>query len=214
MQCPLLGARASAGRAALASGVALALALALATCSFGTQRDELADPAQSVTPVPDYPRTYAPSGSDSTGPCLRITLEAIDAARAEEGVRPMVLPADFARLTIPEQLFVAIDRERSIAAWPRSPASARTSTLVPRTAPRRRASHPGPAYRHVTTEWIGGVDNGLDTDFQWVYDDGPDSGVPGCSTRRTSGCWADRSIVLGRRGSKQLVMGGGLRRDG
>ncbi len=59
----------------------------------------------------------------------------------------------------------------------------------------------------MTTEWIGDVDNGLDADFQWMYNDGPDSGVPGCSGGRTSGCWVDRGIVLTRFGSPHLVMG-------
>ena len=62
--------------------------------------------------MPDYSDDCAPVGADTSGPCLRITLSAIDAARAEEGLRPMALPADFPRLTVPEQLFVAVDRER------------------------------------------------------------------------------------------------------
>ena len=49
--------------------------------------------------------------------------------------------------------------------------------------------------------------NGLDADYQWMYDDGPDSGVPGCSGGQTSGCWGDRDIVLGRFGAKHLVIG-------
>jgi hypothetical protein len=91
----------------------MAAALLLAGCSTGGQANGgLADPAHSVSPVPDYPDTCAPVGVDTTGTCLRITLDAIDAARAAEGLRPMELPADFPGLTVPEQLFVAIDRER------------------------------------------------------------------------------------------------------
>ena len=63
-------------------------------------------------PSRTIPSTCAPVGVDTTSPCLRITLDAIDAARAAEGLRPMELPADFPELTVPEQLFVAIDRER------------------------------------------------------------------------------------------------------
>jgi len=38
--------------------------------------------------------------------CLRVTLDAIDTARAQEGMGPMDLPANFAQLSVPEQLFV------------------------------------------------------------------------------------------------------------
>ena len=175
----------------------------------GNQRGGQAEPARSAAPVPDYPETCAPVGADTTGPCLRITLDAIDVARAKEGLRPMALPADFARLTIPEQLFVAVDRERvdrGLAPFAglatALDAGAQQGADAARLPPR-----PGPGYGSVTTEWIGDVDNGLDADFQWLYNDGPDSGVPGCSGNRTSGCWADRNIVLARLGTQHLVMG-------
>ena len=102
---------------------------------------------------------------------------------------------------MPEQLFVRIDQER-IERGPDFVAGLATALdagaqqgadAAPRLPPR-----PGPAYGSVTTEWIGDIDNGLDADFQWLYNDGPDSGVPGCSGHRTSGCWADRRIVLAR----------------
>jgi hypothetical protein len=194
----------------VSSAASVALALLLASCSTGGHSGGgQAEPAQSVSPAPNYPETCAPVGADSTGPCLRITLDAIDAARAKEGVRPMALPADFSQLTIPEQLFVAVDRERVDRGL--APFAGLTTALdagaqqgadAARLPPR-----PGPAYGSVTTEWIGDIDNGLDADFQWLYNDGPDSGVPGCSGHRTSGCWADRRIVLARMRTRHLVMG-------
>ena len=197
-------------RCASSLGAVLTLSVLLAGCSTaGHQGRGLADPAQSVSPDPDYPETCAPIGADTTSPCLRLTLDAIDAARAKEGVRPMVLPADFARLSVPEQLFVAVDRERVDRGL--DPFTGLTTALD--AGARRGAvtarlpARPGPAYGSVTTEWIGDVDNGLDADFEWMYDDGPDSGVPGCSGSTTSGCWADRQIVLDRFGSGHLVMG-------
>src|SRR5271170_3448284 len=81
-----------------AAGVGLALLLAGCSSGGGTN-DGLADPPQSVSPVPDYPNTCAPVGADTASPCLRITLDAIDAARSAQGMGPMVLPADFPRLT-------------------------------------------------------------------------------------------------------------------
>ena len=162
-----------------------------------------------MSPTPDYPNICAPVGADTSSFCLRLTLAAIDAARADEHVRPMRLPSDFAQLTVPEQLFVAIDRERvdrGLTPFPGLSAAldhdaakgADSAQLPPR---------PGRAYSSVDTEWIGDVANGLDADYQWMYDDGPDSGVPGCSGGQTSGCWGDRDIVLGRFGAKHLVIG-------
>jgi hypothetical protein len=188
----------------------LALALVLAGCSSGGHTGGgLAQPARSVSPDPDYPATCAPVGADTSSPCLRVTLDAIDSARAREGLGPMELPADFTRLTVAEQLFVAVDRERVDRGL--APFAALTTGLdadAQQGADRARLPpHPGPAYGSVATEWIGDVDNGLDADFEWLYDDGPDSGVPGCSGARTSGCWADRDIVLDRFDSRHLVMG-------
>ena len=94
-----------------------------------------------------------------------------------------MLPSDFPTLTVPEQLFVAIDRERVDRGL--APLAGLTGALdanaqkgadVAELPPRL-----GPAYASTRAEWIGAVDNGLDADFQWLYDDGPDSGVPGCT---------------------------------
>ncbi len=188
----------------------LALALLLAGCSAaGRTSSDLVDPGRSVSPVPDYADTCAPVGIDTTRPCLRLTLAAIDAARAAEGLGPMVLPADFPQLTVPEQLFVAVDRERVDRGL--APFTGLTTALDAGAQKGAAGAHlppqPAPAYGAVTTEWIGDVDNGLDADFQWMYNDGPDSGVPGCSGGRTSGCWVDRDIILTRFGSPHLVMG-------
>jgi hypothetical protein len=188
----------------------MAVALLLAACSTAEQGNGgLADPAHSVSPVPDYPDACAPVGVDSTGPCLRITLDAIDAARAAEGLGPMELPADFPRLTVPEQLFVAVDRERvdrGLAPFAGLTTALDADALTGAEAA-RLPTRPGPAYGSVNTEWIGDVDNGLDADFEWLYNDGPHSGVPGCSGNASSGCWADRQIVLSRFGTRHLVMG-------
>ncbi len=197
-------------RAGWVAVVAVAAALVGAGCTAGGATDGgLGDPPQSLSPVPNYPDLCAPIGADTSTTCVRLTLAAIDAARAREGVRPMVLPSDFPRLTVPEQLFVAIDRERvdrGLAPFPglttALDANAEKGAVAAQLPPR-----PDRAYGPVDTEWIGAVDNGLDADFQWMYDDGRDSGVPECSGSQTSGCWADRHIVLDRFGSRHLVMG-------
>ncbi len=197
-----------------ASGVRIAVAplfaLILAACSASGQAGGgFAVPSHSVSPTPNYPAVCAPLGADSSATCVRITLGAIDDARAQEGLRPLVLPSAFSTLTVAEQLFVVIDRERvdrglAPIAGLTAPLDANAQKgadgagLPPRL---------GPAYTSTRFEWIGAVDNGLDADFQWLYDDGPDSGVPGCTQNRTAGCWADRRVFLGRFGSRHVVMG-------
>jgi hypothetical protein len=195
---------------AAATVATLVAAGALAGCAAGGGRpDPSAHPSASLAPTPNYGNVCAPVGADTSSTCLRVTLQAIDAARVAEGLRPMRLPADFGRLSVPEQLFVAIDRERvdrglapfaglSAALDQGATQGADSAELPPR---------PGRGYNSDVAEWIGAVANGLDADYQWVYDDGPGSGTPGCSGGQTSGCWADRDIVLGSYGTHALVMG-------
>jgi len=199
-------------RWAIAAGATLVAAGAASGCATnaGPQR-VTANPTTSVAPTPNYGNVCAPVGADSSSTCVRVTLGAIDEARTKEGLGPMRLPADFSGLTVAEQLFVAIDRERvdrgltpfsglSAALDQEAAKGADSAQLPPR---------PGSRYSSVVAEWIGAVANGLDADYQWMYDDGPASGTPGCTGGQTSGCWADRDIVLGSFGSHhlQLAMG-------
>src|ERR1700733_12473467 len=164
------------------AGARLALPLGLAACaavgqSSGHSAGGFAAPTRSVNPVPNYLDNCAPVGVDTSSPCLRITLDAIDRARAHEGLRPMSLPADFGRLTVPEQLFVAIDRERvdrGLAPFTGLAATLNTDAQQGAQAA-RLPPRPGKGYGSAATEWIGDVDNGLDAHFEWVYHDGPDS---------------------------------------
>jgi hypothetical protein len=196
--------------AAALAAVATLAALTLTGCSNSAPTPNgLANPANSIYPTPNYPNVCAPIGADSSTTCLRITLQAIDSARAGEGMGPMVLPADFPQLSVPEQLLVAIDRERVdrglqpfVGLTAQLNADAQRGASGANLPPR-----PGDSYGTAATEWIGAVDNGLDADYQWMYDDGPDSGVPGCSASHHSNCWADRRIVLDPLAGRRLVMG-------
>jgi hypothetical protein len=172
-----------------------------------------ASPAPSVPPKPNYPDLCAPVGIDTSGICLRLTLAAIDHARAREGLGPARIPATFGQLTVPEQVFVAVDVERVDRGL--APFIGMTTALdrdSERGADRTNLpGRPGAGYSEDELEWIGNVANGLDVDYQWVYFDGPGAGVPGCNGRTVSGCWADRRIVLDRLGhAADLVMGVGV----
>ena len=181
-----------------------------AGCSIGSSSSGgLANPASSVSPSPSYPDLCAPAGTDLSTVCLRLTLAAVDAARAREGVRPMRLPANFVTLSVPEQLFVAIDRERVDRGLPpfaglsvHLDAGAAKGAAAAALPPR-----PGRGFTTSDAEWAGAVVNGLDADYRWMYDDGPGSGLAGCTHNGDRGCWADRQVVLDRLGSHDLVMG-------
>ncbi len=196
---------------AMAIAATLLAAGILSGCAAGAAGapTATANPSNSLAPTPNYGDVCAPVGADTSSTCLRITLQAIDSARAKEGLGPMRLPADFADLSVPEQLFVAIDRERVDRGL--TPFAGLSATLDKQAAKgadsAQLPSRPGNRYSAAVAEWIGAVDNGLDADYQWMYDDGPGSGTPGCSIGQSSGCWADRDIVLGSYNRHQLVMG-------
>jgi len=212
--CAAVGRARSRGRGVrvlFAAGSVFLLAATLAACSSSPKSapSALATPSSSIAPTPNYPNSCAPVGADSSNICIRLTLAAIDSARAGEGLGPMVLPAGFAQMTVPVQLFVVLNRERvDRGLAPFSGLSAVLDTKAQKGAARAGLPpRPGRAYTAVGAEWIGAVDNGLDADYQWLYNDGPNSGVPNCSNSQPAGCWADRQIVLERFGSHPLVMG-------
>jgi len=197
-------------RAIAVAGAALLLAACTSPSTHAPRPvASVPDPRHNVPAQPDYNAACAPSGLDSSDTCIEVTLQAIDNARQAEGVRPMQLPSDFARLSVAEQVFVAINAERAdrglrvfegVSAELVSVADvgARGARLPP---------DPGSAYSAADTEWIGAVANGLDADYEWMYDDGPGSGVAGCPTGGGAGCWADRHNILDDFGSGTLLMG-------
>jgi hypothetical protein len=197
-------------RLSAAAVVVITVLAGTLTAALGQDVYAVTNPARSIPPVPDYPQLCAPAGLDTSVTCLRLALGAIDVARATEGVRRMRLPYDFARLSVPEQLFVAVDRERVDRGLP--PYIGLTDALDHEAQEGADAgglpNRPGRGYRSSDLEWIGDVVNGLDADYEWMYNDGPGSGVPGCGTVHRSQCWIDRNIVLDQLGTGQdLVMG-------
>ena len=202
------------GFAARPAAAAVGLGLAVALIGGACARPEASpttvpDPPASVQAKPDYSQACSPSGPDSSRDCLQVTLQAIDNARARERVKPMALPADFGQLSVPQQLFVAVNAERVDRGLPPfaglSPGlSANAATGA---AASRLPGDPGRGYAGADAEWIGDVSNALDADYEWMYDDGPGS-VDGCRHPGEPGCWADRHIILDDFGSQ--AAGGGL----
>jgi hypothetical protein len=167
------------------------------------------DPTTNVAPMPDFTRVCA-SGLDNSPACLGTALAAINHAHAVEGVRPMVLPPDYAQMGVPEQLFVAVNLERVDRGL--APFGGLTTSLD-RNAQRGADAaddppDPGRGYDLDDAEWAGGSSNGLDADYGWMYDDGYNSGNLDCERRGASGCWGHRKGILDDFGAgPNLVMG-------
>jgi hypothetical protein len=172
----------------------------------------IADPAQNVPPTPDYTKVCS-GGIDDSARCIASVLAAINHARATEHVRPMVLPAGFSSLSIPDQLFVAINLERVDRGLP--PFAGLISGL------NRNAQvgadkatdppDPGRAYVLDDAEWAGGAANGLDAVYGWMYDDGLNSGNLDCPRHGAPGCWGHRKGILDDFGSSpNLALGAAI----
>jgi hypothetical protein len=173
----------------------------------------VADPAHNVQPDPDFTRVCAGNGVDNSEACINATLDAINHAHALEGVRPMVLPAGFAQLSVPEQLFVVLNLERvdrGLSAF--SGLSAGLDANAQRGAnDANDPPDPGSDYVLDDAEWAGGSSNGLDAVYGWMYDDGYNSGNLDCLHRGAAGCWGHRKGILDDFGTgPNLVMGAAI----
>ena len=175
------------------------------------------DPKGNVAPVPDFTRACASNGVDDSARCIDAALAAINHAHALEGIPPMVLPTGFAQLSIPNQLFVAVDLERVDRGLP--PFGGLIAALNENA--QRGANHandppdPGRGYVLDDAEWAGGSSNGLDAVYGWMYDDGYNSGNLDCQHRSDQGCWGHRKGILDDFGSgPNLVMGAAVDTSG
>jgi hypothetical protein len=141
----------------------------------------------------------SPSGYDDSVACVDASVEAIDNARAKEGLPSMVLPSNWFELTPAEQLFVATDLERTVRGL--APFAGLTSSLDQAAATGAAqgadatlpSGYPASAWG---SNWAGGLSNPLEVVYYWMYDDGPGSPNVACPSAGAPGCWGHRRNVL------------------
>jgi hypothetical protein len=173
----------------------------------------IADPARNVRPIPDFTHVCAGNGLDNSDTCINAALHAVNRAHALEGVPAMVLPAGFAQLNVPEQLFVVVNLERVDRGL-----SAFNGLSVTLDANAQRGANdandppdPGPDYVLDDAEWAGGSSTGLDAIYGWMYDDGYNRGNLDCLHPGAAGCWGHRKGILDDFGAgPNLVMGAAI----
>ncbi len=130
--------------------------------------------------------------------CVSGVLDAINRARAQEGVRTMRLPSNFGALSQPQQLLVIANLERADRGL--VPAIGLSRGLDQDALAAARANQdpvPSPFYGNAFgSNWAGGIGSPLAVDFLWMYDDGPGSFNIDCRSPQAAGCWGHRHNIL------------------
>lgn len=208
----LTGAVALAGLVAGAGG-AMPTASAAVTRTVG-----LADPVTDRVPAVSYAATCYASRAATTGAaCQRLLVLDINAARAREGVRPLVLPRGYAQLPAPVQVFALTNLERVgrglaplVGLNATLSARARLGALAGRD-PSIAAWDIGALVGQSWTSNQVSDANALEADWLWMYTDGwagKTTTNADCTSARSTGCWGHRHNILATHtGSPVLVSG-------
>jgi hypothetical protein len=186
----------TSGRRSARRLLALAAAAAL---PFAGPLSAQAGASVLSNPSANVPRTPAMQSACEAGPgqvCQAAAVEAIDAARAAEGVGPLVLPTYYGTLNVPEQLLVLADLERVDRGLPGFEGLSHELDQLAGTGARANSDPSGPPDSDWGSNWAGGEASALLADYDWMYDDGPGSPNLDCTTRQPSGCWAHRDNIL------------------
>jgi len=188
-------------------------AVASRLCEWGPGgQGSCSDPCQELLGAGRAPDESAPA-------CVSGWLANIDAARAAEGVAPMVLPSNFDHLEPAEQLLVVVNLERTARGL--APMIGLSSTLdaVAASAVARGEDPSLPQIGGWASIWAGGHASVLGTLYGWMYDDG--WGGPGgttnvaCSGPGAPGCWGHRRAILSSFGGcRHCIMGAAWAEDG
>jgi hypothetical protein len=150
--------------------------------------------------------------------CEQTWLTDINHARAQEGVRPMVLPANYRNLPAGEQIFVLTDLERVDRSL--APVAGITAALNTRAALGAAVSRDpglstwdfGPYHAMIAASVQADVTNPLDADWMWMYTDGwggaGHTGNVDCTNATSTGCWDHRTNVLSTLQDRPLIVAG------
>ena len=153
------------------------------------------DPSSNYAPGPMPAACMtAPTGAS----CVNAAVYYLDQARANLGLGPYDLPADFPSLTPTEQAFILTNLDRM--AYGLDPVPGLTDELdadaeqgvYGDTDPTSTDSD----FNDYSSNWAGSFTNMPLAYEAWVYDDGPGSANEDCASSDSSGCWGHRHTVL------------------
>jgi hypothetical protein len=131
--------------------------------------------------------------------CDQVAVPEFDAARAAEGVAPLVLPDNFDSLSVPAQLLTITDLERVDRGLPPiAGLSSRLSGLAQQGAD-AQTDPPFPEPFDGTSgqgNWAG-FGSALLATYEWMYNDGPGGINLGCTPQNAGDCWGHRHTIVG-----------------
>jgi hypothetical protein len=155
----------------------------------------------NVDPNPDFLGSC--SATSQSYFCLGQEVEAIDNARAQEGLGPITFRlAAFRKLSTAQQLFTLTNLERTARNLP--PVVALTAQLDA-VAARGAAQSIDPSLSGWNlsggkqavawnSNWAGGLSS-LQANYYWMYADGPGLNID-CAKASDAGCWGHRNNIL------------------
>ncbi len=164
------------------------------------------DPPDSAAPSAAFSQ-HCFSGESNAG-CDQAALADIDAARANEGVAPLDLPANYGSLGVNGQLMAVTNAERTSRGLPPFSEAAALDGIAAAAAA-RTVDPTGPAGSTWFANLSSGYVTALAADYGWMYDDGVGSPNSTCTTAGSAACWGHRHAILAPWGGTAGA-GGGL----
>ena len=153
----------------------------------------ISDPSTSVAPSAQWESDC--SGSSRLAACNSDSLAAINRARAAEGLGPLQLPSNFYSLSPNSQVLAVINAERTsrgLPAFSYNPAYQSSAQNGAQT----NSDPTGPSGTDWSSVFGSGYPTALAADYDWMYDDGPNSPNVDCTAGNSSGCWGHRNAIL------------------
>ena len=145
-------------------------------------------------------------GYNTSPGCSALALRALEMGRHAEGLAPLALPTNFARLSPAEQLFVLVNLERIARSVPPLVGLSSDLDLIAARAAARGADASATAVLtslHASAmgaTWAGGAPNATAATFGWIYDDGWSGSATtnlDCTSAHSPECWGHRRVLLG-----------------
>ena len=212
---------ASATGKCIARRVRRALALAGVMLATGAASAAAAPPNPTAN-IPIGPLPYACGHTPRGASCINGVIRSLDRARAQLGLGPYLLPADFDRLSGSRQLLVLSNLDRVVYGLPVITGLSPVLNKVAAAGVNADADPDPSALLHSfssfgwSSNWAGAYPNAPEAYYAWMYYDGwsgSETSNLDCTGPSSTGCWGHREDVLSFPELGMLSMGASVSRD-